>query len=100
MSSKLRDVSFTNHELISEKESALQLAQKCQSITTSWARSHFKTTEIVNDQIPNPCEKIIGGNFEEVVDIFKHVETDTSVPTQTDFLHVYKTKYVNGSFIN
>lgn len=93
-------MSHTNNELISEKYSPQRHAQKCQNITTNWDHSHFKTSKIINDQILNHCEKIIGGNILEVDGNLKQVETEPSFPTPIDLLHEYKTKFVRNGFIN
>lgn len=86
MSMKLQDFSLSNHALISEKDTRIQLAQKCQIITKKWAHSHLKPSKINHNQIPNQCEKIIGGNFEEATVILKKIETEPSFPTQSELL--------------
>lgn len=57
MSLQLRNLSIINHDLNSEKDSAIEISQKCKSITMNQTHSHFKTSKFINDQIPYQCEK-------------------------------------------
>lgn len=71
--SLMRLVSLINHDLDNEKDSAIQYSQKMSKYYKKLGSFPFQTTKIVNDQILHQCEKIIGGNLDEVVDIFRKV---------------------------
>ena len=58
-------MTLTNKLLNIEKYRAKSVAINLQSIFKNWARSHNKLNRIIDAQIPDQCEKILGGNIDE-----------------------------------
>lgn len=55
---------------------------------------------IINAQIPDHFEKILGGNIDEVVSIYNQIETEQNVSSTHDLKEDFKSWFVSHSFIN
>lgn len=73
---KVTNISLTNVDLHTKKDKAELHASKLQGIVHKWAHSHHKLNKIVSFQILDQYEKIIGGNIDEAVKIYKQTETE------------------------
>ena len=49
-----------------ERDQALNHSIKIQSITETWLKSHQNLNQILSAQIPDQCEKVLGGNPEKI----------------------------------
>ena len=67
---KLRDATMTNNLIYKERDSAVLTAKNCESIIQNWTHSHHKLNKIIDVQIPEQCEKILGGKLDDAVEIF------------------------------
>ncbi|TLX68938.1 hypothetical protein E9993_23140, partial [Labilibacter sediminis] len=71
---------------------------KEQNILNHWAKSHNNLSHLLSAQIPDQCEKILGGNIDDA-DKLIH-ETKTEFPSDDELVKDFKTKFVSNSFIN
>ena len=56
---------FKNDSLYIERDQAINRSIKIQSITETWLKSHQNLNQIILVQIPDQCEKILGGDTEK-----------------------------------
>ena len=95
-----RNFSLANDSLHKEKDQAVLTASNIQSIINNWSHSHHKLNKIIDAQIPEQCEKILGGNIDKAVEIFKEIEKESNFPSPAELVKDFENKFVCNSFIN
>lgn len=96
---KVTNLSLTNIDLHSKKQRAEIYANKRQCIMNNWAHSHHKLNKIIETKIPYQCKKILGGNIDDAVNIYKRNETEKNLSYTHDLKEYYKSRFVSHSFI-
>ena len=66
----------------------------------NWASSHINVTKIINVQIPDQCEKILGGDIEGALSLTKVVETKQTFYKAVILKEDFKSTFVSSYFIN
>ena len=81
---------MTNNLIYKERDSAVLTAKNCESIIQNWTHSHHKLNKIINVQIPEQCEKILGGELDDAFEIFKKIEKEPNFLTPTELVKYFK----------
>ena len=87
---KCRDYNLTNVTLHKAKDLAELTASNCESILYNWTHSHHKLNKIIEAQIPEQCEKILGGNLDKAVDLYKTVEKEPNFLSASELVEDFK----------
>lgn len=91
---------LSNKFFFNEKENYDELAEKLHVLVHNWVHSHFKWNKIINTQISDQCEKILGRNIDDAVKILEHFESKENFDDVCDLKKEFKTRFVIASFIN
>ncbi|KAI3767018.1 hypothetical protein L2E82_17099 [Cichorium intybus] len=93
-----RDLILSNKLIFEEKQAAENVTKNIQMIIKNWTHSHKKVSKLINDQISFQATKILGGDFESAVKIFKKVETESAFRSKEELIEDFKNKFVPLGF--
>lgn len=73
---------------------------KLQGIVKNWVHFYYKLNKIIYAQIPYQYAKTLGRNIDDVVEIYKHVETKPNFFTPSELEEDFKSRFVSTTYIN
>ena len=97
---KTKDFSDTVNLVYKQKEEALEISSKCQKIISNWSNSHHNLTKLINNQIPDQCAKIIGGDLDGALEISEEDDYRPNFYDKDEPINDYSTRFVSNSYID